>query len=148
MNKKGISAVVGVIIMVAIVIGIAAAVYIYVNNEMEKREAAKEIDMFIMDYSVNDDGALQMKLGFINDNNEINAKITIEVEELTVMNRVETETYFKFAKVINTTIEPGNTTKTIAEPWKLLDTKTYRVDVSMKTDYCDYPRESFYIFAE
>ena len=147
MNGKGISGIVGTIILVAVVVGIAASLYVFVCNEQGKIEKARDIDLSIKDHSVDNNGALQMTLGFINNGSKINANITISVEQLMIQGRVESNQTFVFTKTINTTIDAGVSEKTVAEPTNLSINNTYKVNVSLITQY-ENQIESFYIFSE
>ena len=148
MNGKGISAVVGIILMVAIVIAIAAVVYAFVVNQQHTINDASSIDMRIMNYSTYDNGSLEINLGFINNDSQINGNITIEVEKLIVDHRKEIDHGFTFTKIVQITIDNGATEQTIAEPAQLDKNYNYRISVSLTTQYKQYQRQSFYMFAE
>ena len=148
MNKKGVRAVVGVILMVAVVAAIAAACYFFVQEQQKEKTSAMNINMWISNYTVTSNGAVQIEFSFLNNNSKVDADITINVEEIKIVDRVETTSRPKFMRTINITIDEGTTQKLIAEPTEMEKNKTYRMDISMKTEYREYPIQSFYIFAE
>jgi hypothetical protein len=148
MNGRGISAIVGTIMLVATVVAMAAVCYVLVQTQQEKQECARSMDMWISNYTVTENGAVQIEFGFLNNNSKIDASITINVEEIRIVDRMETSSQTKFTKIVNITIDEGNTKKLIAEPTELEKNKTYRVDISMTTEYRQYPIRSLYVFAE
>jgi flagellin-like protein len=147
-RDNGVNAIVGVIIMVAVVLAIAATVYVYVENQRKEIETGQQIKIYIMNYSVSQDGNIQVDLGFVNDNDPTSANITLEVERLTIKNRVEVDHIFVFTKIIKTTIGSGATKQIICEPTQLNNNGIYRIDISCKTEFKDYPRQSVYVFSK
>ena len=90
MNKeKGLSAIAGTVLMVAIVIAIAAVVYVYVNNWEENQGKCRNTMMNITDYGIGADGQLFFNVNVTNPGGNLTANFTITVNALAIENRIE-----------------------------------------------------------
>ena len=149
MNKeKGLSAIAGTVLMVAIVIAIAAVVYVYVNNWEENQGKCRNTMMNITDYGIGADGQLFFNVNVTNPGGNLTANFTITVNALAIENRIEKGAKETYNTTIQRILPPGQTIQSVGEITKLDQNMNYRVEVKIMTKYLQTPMvKELYIFA-
>ena len=148
MNKRGVSAVWGVVLIVVITIIIAAIVYTCVSNSQQNITKEKNLEMAVTSYDI-ENGQLSIKLGFINEDENLSANITILIDELVIEDRIEVFRHTWNEKEYQITIGQDIWFTDIFNITKVLDNSTYEITVMCTTEHITDPlTKTFYIFKE
>ena len=158
-NNKGISAIIGVILMVAMTVVIAATVYYYVETTRQRMDAIEEVSIDVTDYFIwnsstmgsftgslsNSSPPLIVTFKITNPGEKIRAHIRASSFELIVENRTVVDEIPSGLAIRPIMIGLGNNTHTYQFDYIMWGEEYYKVELQLVTEFAVYNLEPLYI---